>query len=299
MATTFEILLPFGTPHAGEAANAALDEIDRLEDQLTIYRDSSEVSRLNRLAAFTALHVEEGLFELLQLAKTISEETGGAHDIGTGALVKTWGFFQGPPRVPSAEEIAAAQACSGMRNIVLDARIQSVRYLKSGLEVNLGSIGKGYALDEAARVLRSEWGIESALLHGGHSSVYAIGSAPDDGRGWEIGLKHPWDSERQLGTVRLCDEGLGTSAATFRHLEHDGRKLGHILDPRTGWPAEEIASATVLAPTAAQADALATAFYVLGVEGARAYCEAHPDIRALLLPAGPGAALNSLARGRR
>src|SRR5207249_476956 len=109
----------------------------------------------------------------------------------------------------------------------------------------------GYALDRAAGLLRRGWNFTSALLHGGQSSVYAIGSVPGGKAGWAVGLRHPWDPDRRLGVVRLRDRALGTSAATFRHLEHQGRKLGHILDPRTGWPAEGMASVSVLAPTAA------------------------------------------------
>jgi thiamine biosynthesis lipoprotein len=101
-----------------------------------------------------------------------------------------------------------------------------------------------------------------------------------------VGIRHPWDPDRRLAVVRLRDRALGTSAATFRHLEHEGRRLGHILDPRTGWPAETLTSASVVAGTAAEADALATAFFILGVEKARAYCEQHPDVGAVLLPQG-------------
>jgi thiamine biosynthesis lipoprotein len=171
----------------------------------------------------------------------------------------------------------------GMRHVVLDVAQRSVRYLRNGLEINLGSIGKGYALDRAAQLLRDRWNVTAGLLHGGHSSVYAIGSEPGRADGWRVGLRHPWDATRRLGVVRLRDRALGTSAATFQYLEYNGRKLGHILDPRSGWPAEGMASASVLAPTAAAADALATAFFILGVEPARAYCEQHSDIGAVLL----------------
>ena len=116
-----------------------------------------------------------------------------------------------------------------MKHVVLDPEGRTVRYLRDGLEINLGSIGKGYALDRAAGLLRGEGGIRSGLLHGGYSSVYAIGSAPGDSRGWAIALRHPWQPDRQLGVVRLKDRGLGTSAATFKHLVHQGRKLGHLL----------------------------------------------------------------------
>ena len=289
MATTFEVLLPYGTPHALSIANAAFAEIDRLEQQLTVYRESSEVSRLNRLAATCPVPVEADLFNLLALAERISKETDGAFDITAGALIKAWGFYRGPRRVPADEERALALEQVGMSHVALDAEARTVRYLRPGLEINLGSIGKGYALDRVAERLRDSFHLTTALLHGGHSSVYAMGSGPAEDRGWTVGIRHPWQTECRLAVVWLRDRALGTSAATFQHLEYNGRKLGHLLDPRTGWPAEEVTLASVTAPTAAEADALATAFYVLGVDKARAYCETHPGIGALLLPQGESA----------
>jgi thiamine biosynthesis lipoprotein len=289
MATTFEVLLPYGTPNALAIAGAAFAEIDRLEQQLTVYRDTSEVSRLNRLADRTAVPVEAKLFDLLTLAARISEETEGAYDITAGALIKAWGFYRGPRRVPDDAERTLALQRVGMSHVALDAEARTVRYLRPGLEINLGSIGKGYALDRVAERLRDSFRLTTALLHGGHSSVYAMGGGAEDGRGWAVGIRHPWQTECRLAVVWLRDRALGTSAATFQHLEYNGRKLGHILDPRTGWPAEELALASVMAPTAAEADALATAFYILGVDKARAYCEAHHGIGALLLPQGESA----------
>jgi thiamine biosynthesis lipoprotein len=286
MATTFEVLVPFGTPQGLEAAEDALDEIDRLEAQLTVYREESEVSGINRQAPQGPVQAEEKLFGLLSLAARLTEETDGAFDISVGALIKAWGFYRRRHRVPSAAERAEVLTRVGMRHVVLNPEDRSVRFLRPGLEVNLGSIGKGYALDRVAELLREKWNFASGLLHGGYSSVYAIGTNPGDVRGWPIALRHPWQPGRRLAVVRLRGRGLGTSAATFQHLEYKGRKLGHILDPRTGWPAEGIASATVLAPTAAEADALATAFYILGVERARAYCESRPDVGAVLLSEG-------------
>jgi thiamine biosynthesis lipoprotein len=282
MATQFEVILPFGFPDAQQKAAAALDEIDRLEQQLTVYHDYSEVSRINRRAATAEVRVEERLFRLLQLSVRLSQDTAGAFDITTGALTKTWGFFKRQGRIPGAEELRSALDRVGSRHLVMDAERQSVRFERPGLEINLGSIGKGYALDRVAGLLRAS-GVAVGLLHGGHSSVCALGTMPGDERGWAVGVRHPWQAER-LAVVRLRDRALGTSAATFQHLEYNGKKLGHILDPRSGMPAEGIASATVVASTAAEADALATAFFILGVEAARAYCEAHPGIGALLLP---------------
>jgi thiamine biosynthesis lipoprotein len=289
MATTWTLILPFGTPSAAQIAEEAFTLLDDLETQLTVYRDTSEVSQLNRVAPYAAVPVESCLFTLLEQSARIHQETEGAFDITAGALIKAWGFFRGPRRVPDETEIQAALERVGMDKVRLERGSRSVRFLQPGLEINLGSIGKGYALDRLAQHLADEWNLPASLLHGGHSSVYARGYPADDPRGWPIGVRHPWDPERRLATVWLRDRAVGTSAATFQYLEHQGRKLGHILDPRRGWPAEGVASVSVLAPTAAEADALATAFFVLGEQGMRAYCARHPEVGAIMLPEGPDA----------
>lgn len=286
MATDFEIILPFGIERGLEAAEAGLDEIDRVEEQLTVYRDSSEVSDVNRRAADVDVVVSADLFDLLTLAARITDETQSAFDVTAGALVKAWGFYRRRGRVPTPDERAEVLQRTGMCHVRLDPQNRSVRYLRPGVEINFGSIGKGYALDRVAGILRGRWKISGGLLHGGHSSVYAIGDQPGAGRGWAIALKHPWEPERRLGVLRLRNRALATSAATFQHLEYHGRKLGHVLDPRNGWPAEGLSSATAVAPSAAEADALSTAFFVLGVEATRAYCQAHPEVGAVLLPSG-------------
>jgi thiamine biosynthesis lipoprotein len=289
MATTFEMLVPFGTPSAHEVAEAALDEIDRLERQLSVFRDDSEVSQLNRRAGDGPVVVEPGLFALLEQAARLSRDTDGAFDVTAGALTRTWGFYCRQGRVPAATELAEAMSKVGMAGVTLDPEATTTHFLRPGLEINLGSIGKGYALDRAAARVRGAWGLGCALLHGGHSSIYAVGSEPGSSHGWAVGLRHPWDTERHLAVLHLRDRAVGTSAVTFQHFEYNGRKLGHILDPRTGWPAEGVASASAIAPTAAEADALATAFFILGVERTRIYCAAHPDVGALLLPEGADA----------
>jgi thiamine biosynthesis lipoprotein len=286
MATLFEVLLPFGSPFAQPAAEAALDLIDELEDQLTVYRDHSEVSRLNATAADRPIEVEPGLFDLIQSAAHLTRQTNAAFDIATGALIKAWGFYKRQGRVPSPAERAAALARTGTRFIALDRERRTVRYLRKGLEINLGGIGKGYALDRAADLLRREWAAESALLHGGSSSVRVLGTPPGQPRGWPVAIKHPWDPDRRLGTLYLADAAMGTSAATYQHFEYNGKRLGHLLDPRTGWPAEGVEQVSVVARSAAEADALSTAFFVLGGELTARFCQARPDLGVVLLPTG-------------
>jgi len=284
MATTFEVVLPFGAPRAQEAAEAALDQIDQLEDQLTVYREGSEVSHINCQAAASPVRVEERLFELLKLSARLSSDTEGAFDVSVGALIKAWGFYRRRGCVPSADERADVIERIGMNHVMLNAEERTIAFDRAGLEINLGSIGKGYALDRVAEHLRVHFGIHTGLLHGGQSSVLALGSQPGSRRGWTVGIVHPANPGRRLGMTHLRNRALGTSAATFQHLVYNGKRLGHILDPRSGWPAKGTVLASVTAPTAAEADALATAFYVLGVEKARGYCQEHPSIGAVILP---------------
>ncbi len=298
MATTFEVILPFDMPEAQLLAGEALDLIDRLEAQLTVYRDDSEVSLLNQRAAREPVAVEVGLFQLLALCQKLTEETGGAFDVAVGGLVKAWGFYRRAGRVPALEELQTVRARIGMRHVQLDPERRGVLFQRPGLEINLGSIGKGYAIDRVLEQLQDH-GCDRALIHGGHSSVFALGSEPGSDRGWAVGLLDPEDPEKRLAVLRLQDHGLGTSAATYQHLEYQGRKLPHLLDPRTCWPAEGMRQATVTAPSAALADALATAFFILGVDQARAYCESHPEIGAILVPGGPAPQMVVLGAARR
>ena len=162
MATTFEVMLPFGSSLAQPAADAALDLIDELEDQLSVFREHSEVSRLNATAADRAIEVESRLFNLIEIAAHITRQTQGAFDIATGALTKAWGFYRREGRVPTRAERALAMSQTGTRFIALDRDRRTVRYLRKGLEINLGGIGKGYALDRAAELLTASSEPEAA-----------------------------------------------------------------------------------------------------------------------------------------
>jgi thiamine biosynthesis lipoprotein len=290
MACLFEVAVPALFPEAVDAAAAALDEIEQLEDQMTVYRDDSELSRINLLAAATPLPVEERLFHLLQTALRLHRETAGAFDIAAGALVKAWGFFRGPKRVPGPTELAKVLQVVGSRYVTLDPDRKTIAFERPGVELNLGAIGKGYALDRAAELLRQQWGISSAMLHGGLSSVYALGPSTDPWhghRGWLVGIRHPFQPERRVAQAYLCDMALGTSGSSQQCFAGEGRRFGHILDPRTGWPAAERDCVSVIAPTAAEADALSTALFILGPEQVREYCERHPEIGAVLVRCNP------------
>ena len=289
MACQFTVFLNAGQYEQGtEAAIAALDLVEQLEDQLTAYRDTSEVTHINRRAAEENVPLEPRLFELLELALRISRDTDGAFDITTGPLTKVWGFYRRAGTIPTNDDLRAAHEKVGAEHVLLNEADRTIRFARPGMELNLGAIGKGYALDRAAEAMTTA-GVDDFLLHGGQSSVIARGSrggaAP---AGWIVGLSDPLRPERRLAEITLRDRALATSGASHQFFRHAGKRYGHILDPRTGWPAEGVFSATVIAPTAAAADALSTAFYTLGVDEARAYCDRHPDIGMVLLHPGKG-----------
>ncbi len=260
--------------NAGEVAEAtelgceALDLVDEIEARISTYRGTSELAAINA-AAGRWVTVSADTVALLVLARDLQARTNGAFDIAAGPLVRVWGFFQRQGRTPAAEELAAALAASGTRHLQLDLAECRVRLAAPGAELNPGGIGKGWAIDQAVDQLLAA-GVPSGLVHGGQSSVRAFGiqgPALPGRSGWKVGLRHPLRTGRRLATFTLCDRALGTSGSGTQFFVDRGRRLGHVLDPRTGRPAEGVLSATVLAPTAAEADALATAAYVLGEAG--------------------------------
>ena len=187
MATRFEILLHGQNEAALRAAGEeALDEVDRLEAQLSLYRPTSEIARVNALAARQAVRVSPPVFRLLELAQRLHRETRGAFDIALGPLVRCWGFMGGNGSMPEPAPLAGARALAGMRHVRLDAADCSVRFDREGVMIDLGAIGKGCAIDCAARILR-ESGVASALLHGGTSTTYALG-APPGAEAWQVAV---------------------------------------------------------------------------------------------------------------
>jgi FAD:protein FMN transferase len=281
MACLFEVTLPLSEQAGIAAANEALDEIERLEQQLSIFRESSEISSINRAAAARAVPVERSLFDLLRLCQKLSHETESAFDITAGPLTRCWGFFQRDGRIPSMDEIESTRACVGSEKLLLNREAHTIRFARDGVEINLGSIGKGYALDRVGTMMRRR--LAAALLCAGSSSILAIGSGDHGHTGWSIGVRHPRDKERRLATLRLRDCAMSTSGAEEQFFELDGQRYGHIIDPRTGRPADSVTSVSVVAQSAAISDALATAFYVGGRELAESYCATHRDVLAIMV----------------
>ncbi len=280
MACQFEAIFAPECEIAVSVSEEYFRVVDRLESILSIFRPDSEVSVLNCLAAERAVYVGPELLALLELCELLHRETGGAFDVTSGALSKCWGFEARRPSIPSLEALAVARNSSGFHRISFN-RQGVVSFLATGLRINFGGIGKGFALDQGAARIRAR-GIVTALLSAGNSSMLALGDGPD-GHGWNVGLRHPIFKNQRIGTVRLHSYALGTSGQEEQSIEIEGLRYGHILDPRSGWPVRSVVSVTVLAHSATEADALATAFFVGGKELAERYCSAHPGIVAIML----------------
>lgn len=301
MHTRFEIALHGGDPLALRAAGEeSLDEIDRLEERLSLFRPTSEIAHLNARAAREAVRVTPAVLALLRLAQRLHGETAGSFDPTIAPLLDCWGLLGGTGRVPTPEELAAARACVGMGLVELDERASTVRFTSPGVRLDLGAIGKGYAIDRAAEILR-EAGVTSALLHGGTSTVYAIG-APPDGEAWPVAIEGPPAAAGQMrdtiAIVRLRDESLSVSAVWGKSFTAAGQTFGHVLNPLTGRPASEAVLAAVVLPSATETDALSTALLALGPDEHARLAALRPGMKTLLASAGPdGGPLRLAARG--
>jgi len=286
MATRFEMVLHGEDAVALRAAGEeAISEIERLEEQLSLYRPSSEIAALNYRAARAPVRVTPPLFALLQHAQQLSQETDGAFDITIGPLVRCWGFMGGSGRLPTDEELAQARAIVGMDLVHLDAKNFTVRFAREGVTIDLGAIGKGYAIDRATEVLRDA-GITSGLVHGGTSTVYALGHPPD-AEYWKVAVENPPASvtarSPPLPPVPLQDEAMSVSAIWGRSFEKEGQIFGHVLDPRTGNPAAKAVLAAVILPSATETDALSTALLTLGSKGHDKIAKLRPGMRTFLV----------------
>jgi len=282
MATRFELVLHGAHEVALRAAGEeALAEIDRVENQLSLYRAGSEIAQLNTRAATAAVRVSPEVFALLEHATQLNAETGGAFDITIAPLVRCWGFMGASGKMPEPEEITVARAVVGMEHVILDAAARTVRFTKPGVMLDLGAIGKGYAIERSAEFLR-EAGVTSALLHGGTSTACAIGHPPD-AEFWRMTIAPPAGSQSVQEEFHLRDESVSVSAISGRAFEAEGKQFGHVIDPRTGHPVTTALLAAVILPLATETDALSTALLTLGSAGHEMISRLRPGMRSLVI----------------
>jgi thiamine biosynthesis lipoprotein len=264
MGTTFSISAYVPDPALSEnAIEASFEEARRIDRLLSNYKPESELSGLNLHAAEAPVKVSPELFQLLRICLDISSQSSGAFDITVGPLMKLWGFYRGEGRVPDAREISNTLNHVGYRFVVLNAEQGTVRFSKAGVELDPGGVGKGYAIDRMAEILRRH-GIHSALLSAGGSSIYAIGAPPNDPRGWRIEIQDPVNSGKSATTLYLKDNSLSTSGGYEKFFKSGGRKYSHLMDPRTGYPVKGMLAVSVVCPRTLDSEIWAKPFYVLG-----------------------------------
>jgi len=259
MATRFELIL------VGEdetllrsAGEEALREIASLDRRLSFYSATSEVSALNRVAAQKTVAMAPDLFELLTEIQQLVEISDGTFDPSIGPLMRAWGFVDGSGMRPEEAVLNQAKAISGFDHVQLDSEFMCVRYDRAGVELDLGAIGKGYALDQVAKII-ADHKIPNALLHGGTSTGIAMGRSFDDSP-WRIGIQ---DGDILLGCVDLEDMAFSISATSGKRFFDGDSEFGHVIDPRSGRPSSGAAVAAVMSRSATIADALSTAALVL------------------------------------
>ncbi|GAB4463264.1 MAG: FAD:protein FMN transferase [Armatimonadaceae bacterium] len=287
MRTRFEIVLH--DPNRPEAdlraaGEAALAEIAEVERWLSVYRPEAALYLLNARAADEPVPVDGRVWAFLQRAQEYTEQTGGTFDLTVGPLLQLWNRGATDALPDDAERTEALSRVGMEKMVMADPETRTVRFTRSGVRLDPGALGKGYALDRAGELLR-EYGIRRALLHGGTSSVVAIGS------GWRIALQHPRLPGETLGECVLADAALSVSAVHGKTFYAGGRSFGHVIDPRTGFPVENNLLTAVVAPTASDAEALSTGLLVGGAEFLPQWAARFPDAGFLLVenePTGKG-----------
>jgi len=264
MGSTYSIALYGADRVKMEAAiDAAFDEVRRLDDLLSNYLPGSQWSEVNRNAAVKPVKVSPELFQLLSECVEYSRESEGAFDITVGPLMKVWGFYKGTGHLPHKPEIAAALAKVGYRHIVLDKAAQTVRFDRPGVEMDPGGIGKGYAVDRMVEVLKKN-GFRTALIAGSGSSIYGMGAPPDEPRGWPVKIKDAWDNRKTQAEVFLKDSSMSTSGSYEKFFRAEGKTYAHIMDPRTGYPAQGSVSVSVISPRTIDSEVWAKPYFING-----------------------------------
>ncbi len=269
MASEHELVLYAAQRASAErAAQAAIADVQRIERKYTRYRDDSVTATVNRAAGGDPIPIDAETLALLRYADRCHQMSAGRFDITSGVLRRAWDFRREPSRVPTREEVDTARALIGWERVEWSER--DVRLPQAGMELDFGGIGKEYAADRAAAILRDH-GIAHALVNLG-GDVRALGARPG-GAPWRIGIRHPRDPDATIATAALADDAIATSGDYARYIEVGGRRYCHILDATTGMPVTHFQSVSVIAPLAVLAGSYATIAMLLGAS-ARAFLDA-------------------------
>ena len=280
MATAVECQAFHGDPtqarQAIEAAFAAVKQVDR---DMSLYRPESDIGRLNRLAGQGDMAIRDSTGAVLREALSIARSSRGALDVTISPLLAQWGFHSVRQEAPGPQQLEAALALVDYRFVHLDDASGAVRLARPGVQVDLGGVAKGYAVDQAVEALRRH-GIGQGMVNAG-GDLRLLGRHPD-GNPWVVGVQHPLTPSRLLLALSLDGDAVATSGNYLRYRVYNDRRYGHLLSPKHGYPADTSLSLTVVAPTAMRADALATAALIMGRDGL-AWLRGRPDVEAIMV----------------
>lgn len=263
-----------------DLALRSLLALHRVDSLMSNWTETSEVARINREARRGITGVQPEVAGVIAKALEVSRESGGAFDITVEPLVRLWGFLGGSPHVPAQKDIDAALARVGADKLQFDAAARTIRFTRDDVSIDLGGIAKGYGADCVAAVLRAAGATDALVDLSGN--MVAIGNAADH-PGWNVGIRDPAGRYPMLGRIALHDDAVATSGDYEQFVDSNGKRFGHILDPRTGWSAHGLTSVTIVAGDATTADAWATALFVEGPERARETARARSEFFAVLV----------------
>lgn len=288
MGTTYTLYLYSDDPtRAADISDEVFDEVDRIDQLLSNYRDSSELSRIDREAAAAPVTTDPEMFSFLQQALHWSQVSDGAFDITVGRLMQAWGFFRHEGRVPTEAELSQLRAVTGWQHVLLDPAARTVHFDTPGIDLDPGGIGKGFAVDAAVRILRAD-GIQAAMLSAGSSTVYALG-APPGKPGWRVVVPALEGKGSNLSTITLRDTSLSSADCSQKNFTLNGHLYCHIMDPRTLRPVEGTIQVSIVNPSATASDALSNVLFVQPPEQAIATLAAHaPESHALIVSGSTG-----------
>ena len=259
---------------------AGFERIAELDAILSAHRPDSELARLNERAGREPVKVSDELYRAVEAGVTWNGRTQGAFDIACAPMLELWRNCARLDRLPAADEIARAKSLCGAARIGLDPKAHTIRFPVAGMRVDLGGHGKGFIADEVAKVFLKR-GVKNALISMA-GDIRAMGRSAQ-GRPWRVGVQDPRHPEAMVATLELTDRSVSTSGAYERFVEIQGKRYSHIVDPRTGQPAEGVLSDTVIGPDATTTDVLDTALNVLGVEEGLALIEKLGDVEVLFI----------------
>jgi len=264
MGSDFNIIVVANNQKQGQAyIDVAVKEIKRIENKISSWTTTSETAKINANAGIKPVKVDLELYNLIYRAKKISELTEGAFDISYASMDKIWKFDGSMTKMPSAESIKKSVAKVGYKNIILNRYETSVFLKLKGMKIGFGAIGKGYAADKAKTLLQN-MGVKAGIIDAS-GDMNTWGLQPN-GKPWKIGITNPVNKQKVFSWFNLTDEAVVTSGNYEKYVKLNGITYTHIIDPRTGYPAHGIFSATVFSKSAELSDALATSIFVMGVK---------------------------------